>query len=289
VTKYVALIAFVVGLSGAAAAQRESRIVSTSPSITEALFALGVGDRVVGVSTYCRYPAAAMALPKVGSFLRPSAELIARLRPDLAIVGRAGNDVPRQLDVLGIRSITVEDARTLGDVYSMIRALGNATDVPPRAEQLVGEIQARLDRIRAAARARPVRKVLVVVGRSPGSLTDLVAVGRGSFLNELVALAGGVNVLSDPTLPSYPRIAMETVIRLDPDVIVDAGDMGDTVAEHVRRQPITEGLWRQQDAVRAARTGAVHAVTSDAFVVPGPRVVEAAESLAGWLRAAASR
>jgi iron complex transport system substrate-binding protein len=289
VTKSLALVVCLIGLSGVADAQRPSRIVSTSPSITEVLFALGAGDRVVGVSTYCRYPAAAMALPKVGSFLHPSAELIARLRPDLAIVSRVGNDLARQLDVLGIRSITVDDARTLGDVYSMIRALGAAAGVGAHAEQLVAEIQSRLDRVRAAARTRPVQKVLVVVGRSPGSLTDLVVVGRGSFLNELVTLAGGVNVLSDPALPGYPRIAMETVIRLDPDVIVDAGDMGDTVAQHRRRQPLTEGLWREQFAVRAARRGAVHAVTSDAFVVPGPRVAEAAESLAGWLRAAADR
>jgi iron complex transport system substrate-binding protein len=287
--KHVVLVAYLLSIPGPADAQRPSRIVSTSPSITEVLFALGLGDRVVGVSAYCRYPAAAMTLPKVGTFLRPSTELIARLRPDLAVVSPAGSDAPRQLAVLGIPSIAVSDARTLGDVYSMIRALGHAAGVEARAEMLVGEIQSRLDRIRAAARTQPVRKVLVVVGRSPGSLSDLVAVGRGSFLTELVTIAGGINVLNDPALPSYPRIAMETVIRLDPDVIVDAGDMGDTVAEHVRRQPMTEGLWRQQVVVRAARRGAVHAVTSDAFVVPGPRVVDAAEALAGWLRAAGDR
>jgi iron complex transport system substrate-binding protein len=253
------------------------------------LFALGLGDRVVGVSAYCRYPDAARSLPKVGTFLRPNTELIARLHPDLAIVGRGGNDVPRQLAAVGVRSLTVRHAQTLDDVYAMIRSLGRAAGVDARAEGLVGEIAARLDRIRADARARGPRKVLIVVGRSPGSLTDLVAVGRGSFLDELATLAGGLNVLSDPALPSYPRISMETVIRLDPDVIVDAGDMGDTVAEHVRRQAVTENLWRQQTLLIAARRGAVHAVTSDAFVVPGPRVVEAAETLAGWLRAAGGR
>ena len=102
-------------------------------------------------------------------------------------------------------------------------------------------------------------------------------------------IAGGINVLDDPRLPEYPRISMETVIRLDPDVIVDAGDMGETEAEHRRRQPTTERLWRQQTHVRAAQAGAVHAVTSDAFVVPGPRVVEAAETLARWLAAAGDK
>ena len=150
-----------------------------------------------------------------------------------------------------------------------------------RAEALVADLQAparRASRGRGAPAAP--KKVLVVIGRRPGTLTDLVAVGRGSYLNDLVEVAGGVNVLDDPGCPDYPRISMETVIRLAPDVIVDAGDMGDTVDEHVRRQPITEGLWRQQAAVTAVQPSAVHAVTSDAFVVPGPRVVEAAETLA---------
>ena len=166
------------------------------------LFALGLGHRVVGVSVYCRYPAEAEALPKVGNFLRPNTEVIARLRPDLVIVSRGSNDVPRQLSQLGIPTITIDDARTLESVYSMIRELGRATAVAARAETLVAELQGRLDRVRAAAATRPPRKVLLVVGRSPSSLTDLVAVGRGSYLHELVQVAGGVNVLDDPGLPS---------------------------------------------------------------------------------------
>jgi iron complex transport system substrate-binding protein len=199
----------------------------------------------------------------------------------------------------------------------MIREIGRAAGIADRADALVAELQARLDRVRARASGRPRRRVLIVVSRSAGGLSDLVAVGRGSYLHELVGVAGGVNVLDDPGLPrkldrqipnqrsqvfsprgagqsdtalarrslaSYPRISMETVIRLAPDVIVDAADMGDTVEEHVRRRPVTEALWKRQTSVAAARTGGVHAVTSDAFVVPGPRMVEAAETLAGWLR-----
>lgn len=265
-----------------------ARIVSTSPSITETLFALGVGSRVVGVSSYCRFPADVVRLPKVGRFLRPDVELIARLRPDLVIVHAGPNDVPRQLSVLGITSLTV-DSGTLGSVYSSIRMIGAAAGVPDRAERLVAELQGRLDAVRVAAARRTAKKVLVVVGRQPGTLSDLIAVGRGSYLNDLVTVAGGVNVLDDQRLPEYPRISMETVIRLAPDLIVDAGDMGETVEEHIRRQPATERLWRQQPNVRAARTNNIHAVTSDAFVVPGPRVVEAAETLARWLTAVDGR
>ena len=286
VARLVALIitalAFIAG--SAASAATPARIVSTSPSITETLYALGLGDRVVGVSSYCRFPADVARLPKVGSSLRPDTELIARLRPDLVIVHAGPNDVPRQLSALGVTSITV-DRGTLASVYSSIRAIGFAAGVGDRAEALVAQLQGRLNAVHAAAAKRPARKVLVIMGRQPGTLSDLVAVGRGSYLNDLVTVAGGVNVLDDPRLPDYPRISMETVIRLAPELIVDAGDMGDTVDEHIRKQLTTERLWRQQTNVKASQGNGVHAVTSDAFVVPGPRVVEAAETLGRWLSA----
>lgn len=284
VARTVALILAAVACFAVPAAEAAvpARIVSTSPSITETLFALGLGDRVAGVSSFCRFPADVARLPKVGSFLKPDTELIARLRPGLVIVHAGPNDVPRQLSTLGITSIAV-DRGTLASVYSSIRAIGTAAGVADRAEALVARLQGRLDAVRAAAAKRPPKKVLVIMGRQPGTLSDLIAVGRGSYMNDLVTVAGGVNVLDDPRLPDYPRISMETVIRLAPDLIVDAGDMGDTVEEHVRRQPATERLWRQQANVKAAQANGIHAVTSDAFVVPGPRVVEAAETLARWL------
>jgi iron complex transport system substrate-binding protein len=259
-----------------------ARIVSTSPSITETLFALGQGDRVVGVSTYCRYPEIVETLPKVGTFLRPDAEVIARLRPDLVIVHAGPHDVVRQLASLGIRSVTV-DRGTLPSVYSSIRSIGAAVGVAGRAEKLVAELQRHLDQVRTAVAGRTRTKVLVIVGRRPGTLTDLVAVGHGSYLSDLVEIAGGTNVLDGAGLPDYPRISMETVIRLAPDVIVDAGDMGDTPADRRRREAATRRSWNAQTVVAAVRARGVHPVMSDAFVVPGPRVVEVADTLASWL------
>jgi iron complex transport system substrate-binding protein len=279
------LLVACVASAGAQTSHPPNRIVSTSPSITETLFALGLGARVVGVSSYCRYPTEVEKLPRVGSFLKPDAEAIARLRPDLVIVHAGPHTVPQQLASLGIHVTTV-DRGTLAGIYASIRAIGAAAGVADRSEALVGTIQHRLDAVLMAARSRPQRRVLLVVGRQPGTLSDLIAVGPGSFLHDLIGAAGGVNVLGDPKLPEYPRVSMESVIRLAPDVIVDAGDMGDTVEEHRRRQAGTERLWRQQVNVKAARTGDVHAVTTDAFVVPGPRVIDAVETLARWLDAA---
>jgi iron complex transport system substrate-binding protein len=255
-----------------------TRIVSTSPSITETLFALGLGDRVVGVSRFCRYPERARQLPKIGTLLKPDVELIARLTPDLVIVHAGPHDTPRQLAVLRIPFLVV-DRGTLPAVFATIRAIGRAAGASDRADALVATLEGRLARIRAAVAGRPVRTVLMIVGRRPGMLADLVAVGRDSYLNDIVTLAGGRNVLAQDGLPDYPRISMETVVRLAPQVVLDAGDMGDTADDRERRRQMTEGLWAAQRLASAE----AHALASDAFVVPGPRVVDAAEAVAGWL------
>src|SRR6185295_15465049 len=223
-----------------------------------------------------------MSLPKVGSYLRPDTEVIARLRPDLVLVNAGPHQAERQLTSLGLRAITLEPG-SLASIYSTIHAIGDAADVRARADTLVAEIRTALDRVHQAVAGRPAKRVLVIVGRRTGTLSDLIAVGSRSYLGELVDIAGGINVLTGDRLPEYPRISMETVIRLAPDVVVDAADMGDTPESRRRRQPETEAMWRREDAVAAVRANAVHVVTSDAFLTPGPRVVDVAETLASWL------
>jgi iron complex transport system substrate-binding protein len=260
-----------------------ARIVSTSPSITETLFALGLGDRVVGVSTYCRFPAEAEKLPKVGTFLKPDAELIAGLRPDLVIVHEVSTGIDRKLTSLRIPFVIVERG-TLASVFSSIRQIATAAGVGPRGDTLVADLQRRLDAIRRAGASAAAPRVLFIIGRRPGTLADLVAVGPGSYINDLIEIAGGKNVLAIEGQPEYPRISMETVLRLDPDVIVDTVDMGETEAERVQRQPGNERLWKTYPSLSAVKTGRLHAATTDALVVPGPRVVDAAEWVQGLLR-----
>jgi len=257
-----------------------ARIVSTSPSITETLFALQLGDRVVGVSTYCRYPREVLALPNVGTFLRPEPETIARLKPDLVYLQAGPNSLVNQLAALGLRTAVV-DRGSLPGVFSNIRQISAAAAVPERGDALVRDLQASLDRVQAAVADRPDRRVLVIVGRRTGTLTDMIAVGPGSYLHDLIGIAGGENVLSAAKL-EYPRISMETVIALKPDIIIDVGEMGETPADSDRRQAVTEGLWAKQSLVAAVRTGGVHATNDEAFVVAGPRVVDVARTMALW-------
>jgi ABC-type hemin transport system substrate-binding protein len=280
-----AAIALLVLLASAAGRSQPqdipARIVSTSPSITETLFALGLGDRVVGVSTYCRYPAAVASLPKVGTFLKPDAETIARLKPDLVVVHKGPNNVLAQLGTLGVRTAVVNPG-ALPSVFETIREISAAAGVPDRGVRLVGDLTAGLDRVKASVAGRTPRKILIIVGRRTGTLTDIIAVGPGSYLHDIATIAGGSNVLAATAL-QYPRISMETVISLAPDVIVDVGEMGESPADSDRRRQITEGLWRSQTLVKAVRERNVHAVHDEAFVVPGPRIIVVARALARWL------
>jgi len=266
------------------------RIISTSPSITESLFAMGLGDRVVGVSTYCRYPPAVLALPKIGSFIKPDPEKIAVLRPDLVIVQRAKSPQPLagRLAALGIKYAEVEPG-SLAELYTMMHDIGRATGSEAQAEALVARIRARLDAIRAGARgAGPPPTVLLIVGRDPGLLSNLVGAGPGAYLDELIGIAGGKNVLADSRV-EYPRISMETVVRTDPEVILDAGAMGTTQNDGTKGETELRQPWLAHRELRAVRNGMVFGLTSETLVVPGPRVVDAVEIIAKPIREARQR
>jgi iron complex transport system substrate-binding protein len=251
------------------------RIVSTFPSITETLFALGAGDRVVGVSDYCTYPPAVLALPRVGSYIKPDAEKIALLRPDLVILQKAASSLDERLSALKIPQLDVTIG-SLPDVFTMIRQIGTAAGVADRAEKLNRDIQSKLDGFRAEvssreAKGKPRPTVLIIVGRTPGLLTNLIGVSVGSYLGELLEIAGGRNVLANPA-PAYPHISMETVVRLNPDFILDASFMGEH-AEHLREP------WMAHPELAAVQKGQVFGLPSEPILTPGPRVIESVEIL----------
>ena len=258
------------------------RIVSTAPSFTETLFAVGAGPQVVGVSTYCHFPAAVDALPRVGSYLQPNIEAIARLRPDLVLVH---SDLPAavaQLNGLGIKTLALRNT-SLEDTLQSIRTIGEAAGRAGAGAELEKSIRAKLSALEQRSARKPARTLLFVVGRTPARLDGMIAVGRGSYLNELIRIAGGRNVLSDSPV-TYPKISLEAVLRLAPDVIVDMGDMAATTGvTEAHRQSVVQ-LWATQPAVKAVGAKKVFAVAADIFVVPGPRVVEAAEAFAAMLQ-----
>ena len=254
------------------------RIVSTSPSITEALFALGLGPRVVGVSTYCEYPASVLSLPKVGSYLQPDPELIARLRPDLVIVHKLPNELTNRLTALHLTFAEV-DRGALQDTYTEIQQIGHAAGADAKALELVNHLKERMNQIHQQSEGASHPGVIFVIGRTPGALTNLVVVGNDLFIDELIRTAGGRNLMSEQSQAAYPRISLETIMRLNPNVIIDMGDMGTSSQERQEKVESSQALWHEVSYLEAVRKGRVYSISSTAFVVPGPRMTEAAEEL----------
>jgi iron complex transport system substrate-binding protein len=275
----IAVSALTVRLS---AQEKPKRIVSTAPSITEALFALGLGDQVVGVSRFCNFPASVLKLPKVGTYLAPDAEAIARLVPDLVVLQRISTELTDRLHALRINFIEVPHG-TLNDVYTGITLIAKAAGVPDRANVLNDRIKRELTTLQVKAKGLSSPRVLAIVNRRPGMLADLTAVGPDNYLQQLLEIAGGTNVLAKPGLPMYPRIALETVLRDDPDVILDLSGQQESEAERQAASVQVLALWSQQSQLTAVRNGRVIVGTSNALLGPGPRAPEAARLLFDYM------
>lgn len=263
------------------------RVVSVAPSFTETVYAMGAGDRVVGVSNYCHFPKEVDTLPRVGTYLKPNIEAIVRLKPDLVLVHKDQPEAIAQLKSLGIATLALTNT-SLADTFASIRDVGAALGITAQASRLEQSIRTRLDALRRANAERTPKTLLFVVGRTPGRIEGLVAVGKGSFLNELIEYAGGRNALADSPV-TYPRISLEGVLRINPDVLVDMGDMAETVGVTEAHKQEVVKLWQRQSELKAVQSKHLYAVAADIFVVPGPRIAEAAEAFAKMLYPESSR
>jgi len=247
------------------------RIISTAPSVTEILFALGLGDRVAGVTRFCRYPPEALSKPKIGDYINPNLEAIAALKPDLVIIQTNPVRLAERLSALHLRTLEINQDN-IAAIYSSIDAIARAADAETQGARLTAELRMKLEAIQARPRA-PVR-AMFVVGRAPNRLDGLIVAGKGSYISELITLAGGENVFGD-AVASYPQVSLEEVLARNPDVIVDFGEMG-------KAQQSPADLWLKAPAaksIRAVRNHRVYAVDSGIYTVPGPRVAQAAQSL----------
>jgi len=191
------------------------RIVSLAPNITEILFSLGLGEKVVGVTRFSYYPAEAAKKPKVGSYIHLNAEKIISLSPDLVIGTVAGNKpgVIKLVEQAGIQSFIV-NARDIQQVLETITAVGRVCGVPDKADLLAMNLRSRLEKVRQKIGAR--RKPLVFLQIN---LKPIMTVNSNSFLHDLIQQAGGINMAKDLEI-TYPRISIEEVIMRRPEVII---------------------------------------------------------------------
>lgn len=271
-------LVFVLLLScGLLAAAPPNRIVSLAPSITEMLYALGLGPRVAGDTTFCTYPAEARSKPKVGTFLQPDYERILSLRPDLVLVIKNPIGVTQKLRSLGLRAEEFDQDK-VGDILASLERIGALTGKADEAARLAGSLRAQLDEVRRATAARPRRSTLFLVGRSTGTLQGMVGTGPGTFIDELMQLAGGSNALAGAPM-QYPNVSLEQILTRDPEVILDMGDFAHAEGRPGQPEAQIQALWAAYPRLRAVRDHRVKVISSDVLVRPGPRMGEAARAL----------
>ena len=250
------------------------RIISLAPSITEILFALGVGDRVVGVSTYCDYPPEATRIDRIGTFLQPNVERILAKRPDLIIgVPSPDNRAPvERLEALGLRVLIVDPER-IDDVFKAIRTIADAVGIPERGAELVARIQRDMAAVTAKLDDAPRPRVLMLVGRSP-----FIAAGPGTFQAQLVELARGDNLTATASQP-WPSVTLEFIVAHAPEVIIDAS-MG---SEESADRASALAFWNDFPTVPAVRDQRIYGYHAYELLRPGPRVAQTLETVARFI------
>ena len=257
------------------------RIVSMAPSITETLFALGLGDRVVGVTQFCSYPPEAAERTRVGGYLNVNFEAILALRPDL-VVTLDSQGLPRSaFDKLRLGPLLCVCHKSVDGVLDSFRTIGRACGAEAKAREIARDIEARLERIeqKTAGLERP-RVMLAIQGTVEGGhVEDLYIAGSDGFFDKIIALAGGENAYP-PGPVRFPIVSAESILWMNPQVIID---MTPGLAPKTKAPQTVLADWRQVAEVDAVTTGRVYAVDQDYASVPGPRLILLVEDLARFI------
>jgi iron complex transport system substrate-binding protein len=248
------------------------RIISLSPSITEILFSLELEERIVGVSNHSDFPPRALAKPRVGSYINPSVERTISLNPDLIVATAAGNprEFVERMESFGLTVYTVYP-KDFDGILRSISHIAAIAGVEHSGARVIGEMRRRKRRILQLTRDRPRPTVFLQVGTAP-----IVTVGKGSFADDLISLAGGRNIAARVPV-KYPRYSIEEILVKAPDVIIIT-----SMDPRGNSQQLAEG-WKRWKTIPAVKQGRVFVIDSDLVDLPSPRIIEGLETLAGIL------
>lgn len=257
-----------------------SRIIAVGPNSAEVLCSLGACDAIVGVSRYCVFPPEVLDRPNVGGLFDPDLEKMLSLRPDL-IVLRGKNQVIEELAKSSRIPVYRDETDSLAGIETCVRDLGGILHREAHAESVVARFHERLDRVRrrVAGRARP--RVLLTISRAPERMSDLLTASRGTFLAEMLEIAGGENAFRDIDLP-YPKPSTESIVARRPEVIIELmPDVAESDLADARRRALD--AWRRLGPIPAVEQDRVYLLNDNHALIPSPRFVEIVEKVADLL------
>ena len=246
------------------------RIVSHVPSITEMLFSLGLGERIVGVSDYCDYPEEAKLKPKVGNYFDPSIENIVALNPELVLTDGHSESI-KQLDNLGITYLVI-DPKDIDSILKDIELLGKATGIEGRAEKLIKDMKNNISEVLNRVKDSPSVRVLYIIDAT--DLNNPWTAGPGSFIDSLINMAGGENIAAKAP-SAWVQFSIEEIVSSDPEIIILPAKHGTafTSPELLKTHP----AWREITAVKQDR---ICIIDGDLVERTGPRIVQGLEEMA---------
>ncbi|WP_372846558.1 ABC transporter substrate-binding protein [Pontiella sp.] len=275
VLSYIAALFLLAGCGKPApstGARLPERIITLAPNITETAYALGLGGKLVGATTFCNYPGEAQRLPRVGGFGQFNFEAIVALDPDLVILHEECKAEQDRLASLGIPYLET-GSHTIADILATVRAIGKACGAESEAEQLAQRLNRRIAELKHTAQPRP--RVLIAFGGSAGNGGQVHAFGRNCLHNELLEIAGGTNIVEGDR--PYALLSKEAILRLNPDIVmVLAPELEDAQAE--------QDKWQSFSAIHAVKNQRVHILTDDYTCIPGPRFIQILEDFSEIIR-----
>jgi len=249
---------------------KKLRIISLAPSATEILFSLGLDEEIIGVSTFCNYPPAALKKAKVGTFSQPDIEKIISLKPDIILAtGIEQVSIVERLRQLKL-NVFVCDPYSIEELLNTIKEIGVITKKENEAKVLIAKIEDKINLIKNKVDLMPLEKkptVFVEIWHDP-----LMTAGVGSFVNELITLAGGINIAYDTPRP-YSYFSAEQVIKRNPDCIILCYMVEEATISHVKKR----FGWKNIAAVKNNRI--YSDINPDLFLRPGPRLVDGLEQI----------
>lgn len=252
-----------------------TRIVSLSPNLTEIVFALGLGDRVVGVSNDCDWPAEVKTKPKVGSFWQPNTEVIIAARPDLVVCETFAQqkEVAETLKRAGINVLSLR-VESVGELFTAIAKIGQAACYPEKSEKLVADIEKQIDQIRTKSSSARKVKVLWVIQTEPVRVA-----GVNTFVNEVIGMAGGKNAV-ESTDDQYPSVGTETILTCGAEAIIQSAMGTEDIA---KQQAAVEKFWSKFANLPAVKDKRIYVIDPDTVLRLGPRLPEGAQAVAKCL------
>jgi len=241
------------------------KIISLAPSMTETIFALGAGDRLVGVTTYCNYPEEAKEIDQVGDFEGPNLESVIEKNPDVVVALAMADDEKSKLEDAGI-TVFLQDPQNLGEVFDNIKKIGTILGLQEEAESLTSNMNAKKDSIVETVSNYDSKKVFYEVWSEP-----LMTAGPGSILDEMINLSNGENIAYDAE-SLYPEYSLELLIERNPEVYLTADDGFKTVEDIKNR----EGY----ENITAIKENNIYMLHPDIVSRTGPRIIEGLEMIA---------